>query len=172
MALLRTATTVANYTSGTKLSNKTASTRTELVFGAGVEGAVVSTPVVTTAASADALASYLANTTDATSPLVTITLDNDSDARLAVIRDIELNQRVTATESVTGATLDGFVEQITHKITNAGLRHTCEVKVSARTRMVGIYSPGTNPAGATVYALSAYTAASPTEPPPYATYGF
>lgn len=171
MALLRTAATITT-TGGALLSEKAASTTTQLVFGSGIEGATVSTPIVTTAASADALAAYLANTTDATSPLVAITLDNDTDARLATIRDLDLNQRVSATESITGATLDGFVEQITHKITNGGLLHECSLKVSARTRMVGIYSPGTNPAGATVYALSAYTAASPTEPPPYATYGF
>ena len=171
MALIRTAATITN-TSGTVLSDKNASATTQLVFGSGIEGAAVSTPVVTTTTNADALAAYLANTTDATSPLVTITLDNDTDARLAVIRDLDLNQRVSATESITGATLDGFVEQVTHKITNGGLLHECSLKVSARTRMVGIYSPGTDPAGATVYALSAYTAASPTEPPPYATYGF
>lgn len=171
MALIRTAATVANYTTGAELSYKTAATGTELVYGAGIEGSPVSSPVVT-AANADALAAYLANTTDATSPLVGITLENDGDTRAAIIRDIELNQRLTATESVTGATLDGFIEQVTHRITNAGLRHTCEVKVSARTRMVGIYSPGTDPVGASVYALSAYTAANPTEPPPYATYGF
>jgi hypothetical protein len=170
MALLRTAATVVNA-AGTELAYKTASVDTSLVYGSGIEGATVQTPVVN-ATNADALAAYLANTTDATSPLVTITLDNDTDARLAVIRDLDLNQRVSATESITGATLDGFVEQITHKITNGGLLHECSLKVSARTRMVGVYSPGTDPAGATVYALSAYTAASPTEPPPYATYGF
>ena len=171
MGLLRTATTVANNTTGAGLSFKIADTRTSLVYGDGVEGPPITSPVVT-AANADALAAYLANTSDGTTPLVGITLDGDSDARLATIRDLDLNQRVIATESVTGATLDGFVEQITHRITDGGLRHVCEVKVSARTRMVGVYSPGTDPVGATVYALSAYTAANPAEPPPYATYGF
>jgi hypothetical protein len=170
VALIRTAATVVN-TSGTTLASQTADVSTALVYGSGIQSATIQTPVVD-ATTADALASYLANTTDATSPLVAITLDNDTDARLATIRDLDLNQRVSATESITGATLDGFVEQITHKITNGGLLHECSLKVSARTRMVGIYSPGTDPAGATVYALSAYTAASPTEPPPYATYGF
>lgn len=172
MGLIRTAATVVNPTTGAGLSYKTAGTTTELTYGSGIEGATVDTPVVTTGAAADALAAYLANTSDATSPLVTITLDNDTDARLVTIRDVDLNQRIIATESITGATLDGFVEQVTHKITDGGLRHECSLKVSARTRMVGIYSPGTDPAGATVYALSAYTAASPVEPPPFATYGF
>ena len=172
MGLIRTAATVANPTTGALLSSKTSTTTTALTYGSGIQGVALDTPVVTTAATADAIASYLANTSAATSPLVTITLDNDSDARLATIRDLDLNQRLIATESITGATLDGFVEQITHKITNGGLLHECSLKVSARTRMVGIYSPGTDPMGATVYALSTYTAASPTEPPPYATYGF
>jgi hypothetical protein len=172
VGILRTAATIANPTTGASLSYRGASVSDELIYGSGIESPAVSTPFVTTTTTADGLASYLANTSNAISPLVTIALDVDSDAQAAVVRDIDLNQRVYATESVTGTTLDAFVEQVTHRISNGGLSHTCTISVSARARMVGIYSPGTDPVGATVYALSAYTAANPAEPPPYATYGF
>ena len=125
-------------------------------------------PRAQTQAQADALAAYLASTSATEAPLVRITLDNDSTTRLQQIRDVELNDRVIATEAITGGTLDGFVEQVTHRITNGGLRHECELVIGARTRMVGIYSASAGDA----YSLSTYTADSPTEPPPYATYGF
>jgi hypothetical protein len=56
MALLRTAATITN-TSGTVLSDKSASTTTQLVYGTGIEGAAVSTPVVTTTTSTTSTAS-------------------------------------------------------------------------------------------------------------------
>lgn len=172
MGILRTATTIANPTTGAGLSYKTADRSAELTYGSGIESPAISTPVINSTAAADALAAYLANTSNAASPLVSITLDVDSDARAAIIRDIDLNQRVYATESVTGTTLDAFVEQVTHRISQGGLSHTCTISVTARARMVGVYSPGTDPAGATIYDLSTYSAANPAEPPPYATYGF
>jgi hypothetical protein len=147
---------------------ETATTTDTLTFG-DVASAPVETTFITTQATADALAAYLANTGQAEAPLVRIRIDNDSDARLAVLRDLELGQRVIAIESVTGAEVDGFVEQMTHRIRSGGLRHECELVIGARTRMVGIYSPDSP---ADPYSLSTYTADSPTEPPPYATYGF
>ena len=169
MAIIRTKTVVV---SGALTATETGTISDELTYGASTTGTPVTTSFVGTQSTADALASYLANTGATESPLVRIRLDNDSDARLAIMRDLELGQRVIATEAITGATVDGFVEQLTHRITEGGLRHECELVLTARTRMVGVYSPGTNPTGATVYALSAYTANNPAEPPPYATYGF
>ncbi len=164
MGLIRTRSAVI----GTGVTaTDTATTSDTLKFGK-VSSAPTETTFVTTQATADALAAYLANTGQAEAPLVRIRLDNDSDARLAVLRDLELGQRVLAIESITGAEVDGFVEQMTHRIRAGGLRHECEIVLSARTRMVGIYSPDTG----TTYSLSTYTADSPTEPPPYATYGF
>lgn len=168
MALIRTKSTVV---APTVSATDTSTTADVLTFGT-VTSEPTTTTFVATQATADALAAYLANTGQAEAPLVRIRLDNDTDARLDIMRDLELGQRVLAIESITGAEVDGFVEQITHRVRNGGLRHECEIVLSARTRMVGVYSPGTNPTGATVYALSAYTAADPEEPPPYATYGF
>jgi hypothetical protein len=169
VAIIRTKTVVV---AGALTATESGTVSDELTYGASTTGAAVTTSFVATQATADALASYLANTSTTDAPLVRIRLDNDSDARLAIMRDLELGQRVIATEAITGATVDGFVEQLTHRITEGGLRHECEIVLTARTRMVGVYSPGTDPVGATVYALSAYTADNPAEPPPYATYGF
>ncbi len=165
MALIRTSSRVVG-TGVTSLESGSASDT--LTFG-DVTSAPTATTFITTQAAADALASYLASTSNTDAPIVRIKLDNDSDVRLQVIRDLELNQRVVATEAITGAEVDGFVEQITHKITAGGLRHELEIVLGARTRMVGIYSPDSP---ADPYELSTYTADSPTEPPPYATYGF
>jgi hypothetical protein len=166
VAIIRTKTVVV---SGAVTSTEFGTISDELTNGASTTGAPVTTSFVGTQSTADALASYLANTGATESPLVRIRLDNDSDARLAIMRDLELGQRVIATEAITGAEVDGFVEQITHKITAGGLRHELEIVLGARTRMVGIYSPDSP---ADPYDLSTYTADSPTEPPPYATYGF
>lgn len=167
MAIIRTRSAVVSLSS-TVTATEDAPTADQLNLGSNVTGAPTQTSYVTTQAAAEALASYLASTAATDAPLVRITLDNDSSLRLSQMRDIELNSRVIATESITGATLDGFVEQITHRITNGGLRHECELVIGARTRMVGIYSASAGDA----YGLSTYTADSPSEPPPYATYGF
>jgi len=164
VALIRTSSTVV----GTGVTSlESGSTSDTLTFG-DVTSAPTTSSFITTQAAADALASYLASTSNTDAPIVRIKLDNDSDVRLQVIRDLELNQRVVATEAITGAEVDGFVEQLTHKITAGGLRHELEIVLGARTRMVGIYSPDSGDQ----YELSTYTADSPTEPPPYATYGF
>jgi hypothetical protein len=165
VALLRTASTV---TTPTVTSTETAGTVDVLTYG-DLTSAPTTTTFIADQNTADALAAYLASTSAADAPIVRIKLDNDSDARLEVMRDLELNQRVIATEAITGAQVDGFVEQITHKITAGGLRHELEIVVGARTRMVGVYSPDSP---ADPYDLSVYAADNPAEPPPYATYGF
>ncbi len=165
MALLRTASTV---TTPTVRSTETAGSADVLTYG-DVTSAPTATTFIADQNTADALAAYLASTSAADAPIVRIKLDNDSDARLEIMRDLELNQRVIATEAITGAQVDGFVEQITHKITAGGLRHEMEIVLGARTRMVGVYSPDSP---ADPYDLSAYAADNPAEPPPYATYGF
>ena len=166
MAIIRTRTVLV---SGALTATESGTVADELTYGASTTGAPVTTSFVGTQATADALASYLANTSTTDAPLVRIRLDNDTDARLAIMRDLELGQRVIATEAITGAEVDGFVEQLTHRITEGGLRHECEIVLLARTRMVGVYSPA---APADPYDLSTYTADNPAEPPPYATYGF
>lgn len=169
MAVIRTRAAVV---AGAITASDDATSGDQLTYGTNVAAEPTTTTFISTQAAADNLAAYLANTSASDAPLVRITLDNDSTARLVSIRDVDLGQRIIATESITGATLDGFVEQVTHRITNGGLKHECELVIGARTRMVGVYSPGTDPEGATVYELSAYSAANPAEPPPYATYGF
>ena len=165
MAVIRTKAAVI---AGAITASEEASTSDQLALGSNVAGTPTTTTFVSTQAQADALAAYLASTSATDAPLVRITLDNDTTTRLQQIRDVELNDRVIATEAITGGTLDGFVEQVTHRITNGGLKHECELVIGARTRMVGIYSPDSGDQ----YELSTYTADSPTEPPPYATYGF
>jgi hypothetical protein len=160
--------TKAAVIAGAITASEEASTSDQLALGSNVAGTPTTTTFVSTQAQADALAAYLASTSATDAPLVRITLDNDTTTRLQQIRDVELNDRVIATEAITGGTLDGFVEQVTHRITNGGLKHECELVIGARTRMVGIYSPDSGDQ----YELSTYTADSPTEPPPYATYGF
>lgn len=168
MAILRTRSSVIS-TSSSVTSTREASVADQLDLGTNLSSAPTETSFVDTQGDADALAAYLASTAATDAPIVKITLDNDSDARLLTIRDIELNQRVIATEAITGGEVDGFVEQITHRITNGGLRHTCELVIGARTRMVGVFSPDSpdDP-----YELSTFSADNPAEPPPYATYGF
>ncbi len=165
MAVIRTKAAVI---AGAITASEEASTSDQLALGSNVAGTPTTTTFVSTQAQADALAAYLASTSATDAPLVRITLDNDTTTRLQQIRDVELNDRVIATEAITGGTLDGFVEQVTHRITNGGLKHECELVIGARTRMVGIYSPDSGDQ----YELSTYTADSPTEPPPNATYGF
>jgi hypothetical protein len=160
--------TKAAVIAGAITASEEASTSDQIALGSNVAGTPTTTTFVSTQAQADALAAYLASTSATDAPLVRITLDNDTTTRLQQIRDVELNDRVIATEAITGGTLDGFVEQVTHRITNGGLKHECELVIGARTRMVGIYSPDSGDQ----YELSTYTADSPTEPPPYATYGF
>jgi hypothetical protein len=160
--------TKAAVIAGAITASEEAPTSDQLALGSNVAGTPTTTTFVSTQAQADALAAYLASTSATDAPLVRITLDNDSTTRLQQIRDVELNDRVIATEAITGGTLDGFVEQVTHRITNGGLKHECELVIGARTRMVGIYSASSLDA----YSLSTYSAANPTEPPPYATYGF
>jgi hypothetical protein len=67
-------------------------------------------------------------------------IDNESEENLEVMRDIDLSDRLVAIESVTGAELDSFVEQIEHRITNGGLRHELRVLVSSRARLTGIFA--------------------------------
>lgn len=166
MAILRTRSIVV---SGAIAATEDASTEDQLTLGSNVASAPTATSFIDTQAEADNLAGYLASTAATDAPLVRITLDNDSTTRLEQMRDVELNDRVIATEQITGGTLDGFVEQVTHRITNGGLLHECELVIGARTRMVGVYSPDSpdDP-----YDLSTYSADDPSEPPPYATYGF
>ena len=166
MAILRTRSVVV---SGVIAATEDASTEDQLNLGSNVTSAPTATSFIDTQAEADNLAGYLASTAATDAPLVRITLDNDSTTRLEQMRDVELNDRVIATEAITGGTMDGFVEQVTHRITNGGLLHECELVIGARTRMVGVYSPDSpdDP-----YDLSTYSADDPSEPPPYATYGF
>jgi hypothetical protein len=165
VGLIRTSSRVV----GTGVTSLESGSATDTLTFGDVTSAPTTSSFITTQAAADALASYLASTSNTDAPIVRIKLDNDSEVRLQVIRDLELNQRVVATEAITGAEVDGFVEQLTHRITAGGLRHELEIVLGARTRMVGIYSPDSP---ADPYELSTYTADSPTEPPPYATYGF
>jgi hypothetical protein len=149
-------------------STKSASVADTTTYGVNLAGDAIETTLIKTQVAADALAAYLAGTMVNVSELVAYTIDNDSSARLDQIRDIDLNDRISATESVTGTTVDGFVEQIEHVITNGGNKHSLRVMVSARSRMMGVYSASSSDK----YALSTYSANSPVEPPAYAVYGY
>lgn len=185
MTLLKTLVTVKGIAASTTLNANTASVGTDatltaaivstdaapttdvLKYGAGLAGDAIESTLIKTQATADNLAAYLSSVSTMVPELVTFTIDNDSSTRLDQIRDIDLNDRIVATEAVTGTTVDGFVESIEHIISNAGNKHELKIMVSARQRMIGIYSTSGAP-----YALSLYSAANPVEPPPYAVYGY
>ena len=186
MTILRTVTTVKGVAASTTLdantagvgtkavvstaiiSTDTASSQDVLTYGSGLAGDAIESTLIKTQVAADALAAYLSGTQTTTPELVTFTIDNDSSARLDTIRDVDLNDRVVATEAVTGTSVDGFVESIEHHVTNGGNQHELVLMVSARQRMMGVYSASAG----TAYSLSTYTAASPVEPPAYAVYGY
>lgn len=186
MTIIRTVTTVKSVASTTSLQTNTASVGTEatvaaaltstqsaptndiLTYGSGLASDAIESTLIKTQVAADALAAYLAGTQTTVPELVSFVIDNDSTTRLDQIRDIDLNDRISATEDVTGTNVDGFVEQIEHVITNGGNKHQLRVLVSARARMMGVYSTSS----VDKYALSTYSAANPTEPPAYAVYGY
>lgn len=103
-------------------------------------GRSIETALLPTVAAAEDVASYLAGVNSAYPQLAWIIIDNVDTTRLAVIRDIDLSDRIVATESVTGATIDGFVEQIEHVVTNGGLSHQLRILVSQRARSTGIFT--------------------------------
>ena len=121
-------------------STRTATVEDSLAFGTELAGPAIETVLLANAAAAEDVAAYLAGVNSAYPQLATITIQNDNDTRGAIIRDIDLNDRILATETVTNAELDGFVEQIEHRITNAGLDHEVRLLVSARGRSTGIFT--------------------------------
>lgn len=121
-------------------STRTATLEDELVYGVELAGPAIQTVLLPNAAAAEDVAAYLAGVNSAYPQLALITVQNDNDTRGAIIRDIDLNDRIVATETVTNATLDAFVEQIEHRITNGGLNHELRVLVSARGRSIGLFT--------------------------------
>lgn len=103
-------------------------------------GSPIETAFLATEADADAVAAYLAGVNSAYPQLAYVMIDNESEENLEVMRDIDLSDRLLAIESVTGAELDSFVEQIEHRITNGGLKHELRVLVSSRARLTGIFA--------------------------------
>lgn len=103
-------------------------------------GQAIETAFLATDADADAVAAYLAGVNSAYPQLANIILDNETTTNLETIRDIDLSDRISATESVTNAELDAFVEQIEHRITNGGLKHELRLLVSSRARLTGIFA--------------------------------
>jgi hypothetical protein len=120
-------------------SVKTASNQ-DLAAVGEFTGPSIRTALLASVADAEDVASYLAGVNSAYPQLASIIIDNVDDTRLAVIRDIDLSDRITATESVTGAEIDGFVEQIEHTITNGGLSHQLRILVYQRARLTGIFT--------------------------------
>lgn len=186
MTILRTTTSVKGIAATTSLQTNTASVGTDatvaaaitssrsapisdvLTYGTNLASDAIESVLIKTQVAADDLASYLAGTQTLVPELVSFVLDNDSSARLDQIRDIDLNDRITATESVTGTTVDGFVEQIEHVITNGGNKHELRVMVSSRSRMIAIFSAS----AVDKYSLSTFSADNPIEPPAYAVFGY
>jgi hypothetical protein len=114
-------------------------------------GAPIETAFLATEADAEAVAAYLAGVNSAYPQLAYIMLDNESETNLEVMRDIDLSDRIVATESVTGAELDSFVEQVEHRITNGGLKHELRVLVSSRARLTGIFADDADAADPDVF---------------------
>lgn len=186
MTILRTTTTVKGIAATTSLQTNTASVGTDatvsasvtssrsapisdvLTFGTGLASDAIESTLIKTQVAADDLAAYLAGTQTTVPELVSFVLDNESSTRLDQIRDIDLNDRISATEAVTGTTVDGFVEQIEHVITNGGNKHELRVMVSSRMRMIGIFSNTVGDA----YSLSTFSADNPVEPPACAVFGY
>lgn len=117
----------------------------DLVLVGEFTGKAIQTALLPTVAAAEDVASYLAGVNSAYPQLATIVLDNVDTTRLELIRDIDLSDRIVATESATGATIDGFVEQIEHRVTNGGLSHELRILVSQRARLTGLFA-GSSPA--------------------------
>ena len=185
MTIVRTVTTIKGLAATTTLNTNTAAVGTDavvsssitssqpasksdlLVYGSGFAADAIETTLIKTQSSADALAAFLSNTLTSIPELVSVTIDNSTTAQLTQIMNIDLNARVIATESVSGTSLDGFVESIEHVISEGGNKHQLTMLLSSRQRMIGIYSTSGAP-----YALSLYSAANPVEPPAYAVYGY
>lgn len=121
------------------IATRTASSKDLNVVGE-FGGQPIETAFLATDADAEDVAAYLAGVNSAYPQLGTIMLDNETTSNLETMRDIDLSDRISATESVTNAELDAFVEQIEHRITNGGLRHELRLLVSARARLTGIFA--------------------------------
>lgn len=121
------------------LSTATAASADLIVVG-DFAGKPIETAFLATEADAEAVAAYLAGVNSAYPQLANVMLDNETDTNLETIRDVDLSDRVLAVESVTGAELDCFVEQIEHRITNGGLKHELRLLVSSRARLTGIFA--------------------------------
>lgn len=103
-------------------------------------GQPIETAFLANVADGDAVAAYLAGVNSAYPQLATIMLDNETTSNLETMRDIDLSDRISATESVTNAVLDAFVEQVEHRISNGGLKHELRLLVSSRARLTGIFA--------------------------------
>ena len=126
-------------------SFRNAPAESSLNFGVSITGPAIETVLLATVGDAEDLAAYLAGVNSAYPQLAEIIIQSDDDMQAAIIRDIDLNDRIIATETVTGAELDGFVEQIEHRVTNGGLNHELRLLVSARGRLIGLFA-ATSPA--------------------------
>lgn len=135
-----TQTGVSPTFSATTTTSRSAAAADTLVYGTELAGSAIETVLLPAVADAENVAAYLAGVNSAYPQLAEIIVQNDNDTRGAFIRDVDLNDRVVATESVTNASLDGFVEQIEHRITNGGLKHELKVLVSARGRSIGLFT--------------------------------
>ena len=135
-----TATGITPKFESASTSTRTASFEDSLAYGVELAGPAIETVLLGTTAAAEDVAAYLAGVNSAYPQLATITVQNDNDTRGAFIRDVDLNDRVLASENVTNTTLDSFVEQIEHRITNGGLNHELRLLVSARGRSIGIFT--------------------------------
>lgn len=132
-------------------------------------GQAIETALLATEADADAVAAYLAGVNSAYPQLATIIVDNVSTTNLETIRDIDLSDRISATENVTNAELDAFVEQIEHRITNGGLKHELRLLVSSRARLTGIFADDADAADPDIFSQFTDT---PPEGLNYAVFGY
>lgn len=135
-------------------------------------GQPIETAFLATEADGEAVAAYLAGVNSAYPQLATVMLDNETTSNLETMRDVDLSDRISATESVTNAELDAFVEQIEHRITNGGLKHEVRLLVSARARLTGIFADDADlPPAGTIDIFSQFTD-DPPEGLNYAVFGY
>jgi hypothetical protein len=85
------------------------------------------------------LAEYLASINTFPPQIFDVTIDTGAAANALAIRDVRLNSRVRVTEMVTGIEVVGFVEAIEHRISGGGNKHTCNLLVSMRGALAGVF---------------------------------
>ncbi len=96
---------------------QTASDATSIAAYGGMDYAAITSTYLDSDTVAASLASWLVvKGKDGISPIRTLELTNKSDAPFTALLTRDLNDRVSATEALTGSSVDGHIQSITHEI--------------------------------------------------------